>query len=100
MSRPLNWLAMTSSSSYRLACLYPGTAGLLQQAVRRELGEDLRACCARQCAEYERKSDARCSDRTGEGLSHIRQVGGALQDGRVSWEEKGERGSCWASNTE
>ena len=40
------------------------TSGLLppgQQAERRELGDDLHACCARQCAEYERKSDARCN---------------------------------------
>ena len=54
----------------RLACWRPGTAELQQQAERRELGDDLRACCARQCAENGRKSDARHNAQDEEGLSH------------------------------
>ena len=96
---PPNWLAMTSGSSYRLPCLYPDMAELQQLAERRELGDDLHACCARQYAEYERKSDARCNaQHWGRSISPM-WVGGALQDGRISWGEEGERGCCWASNT-
>ena len=65
---------------------------LQQRAERRELGVELHACCARQYEEYERKSDARCNAQLQGRSTSLNWVGGALQDGRVSWEEKGERG--------
>ena len=72
--------------------VYPDMVELQQRAERRELGVELHACCARQYAEYERKSDARRNAQLQGRSTSLNWVGGALQDGRVSWEEKGERG--------
>ena len=65
---------------------------LQQRAERRELGDELHACCARQYEEYERKSDARRNAQLQGRSTSLNLVGGALHNGGVIWEERGERG--------